>query len=101
MPQKKKLAPIHPGESLRTVLEDAGLSANRAALLMRIPANRLTAILNGQRGITVETAMRLGRLFGTSTEMWINLQTRYDLEVAADALTDTVFREVAPLKVAS
>jgi addiction module HigA family antidote len=83
------------------VLDDAGLSANRAALLMRIPSNRLTAILNGQRGISVETAMRLGRLFGTSTEMWINLQTRYDVEVAADALADTVFREVAPLKVAS
>lgn len=83
------------------VLDDAGLSANRAALLMRIPSNRLTAILNGQRGITVETAMRLGRLFGTPTEMWVNLQTRYELEVAADALADTVNREVAPLKVAS
>jgi len=88
MPTKKKRAPSHPGESLRMVLDDAGLSANRAALLMRIPSNRLTAILNGQRGITVETAMRLGRLFGTSTEMWVNLQTRYELEVA-------------PLKVAS
>lgn len=98
---RKKLAPIHPGETLRTVLDDAELSANRAALMMRIPSNRLTAIINGQRSITAETALRLARLFGTSAEMWLNLQTRYDLQVAEDQLAAQVTREVSPLAQAS
>ena len=97
MSRTKKLPPIHPGEVLRTVLDDAGLTAHRAALLMRIPSNRLTAILNGQRSITADTALRLARLFGTSAEMWFNLQFRYDLEVAEDELSEQVRKEVAPL----
>jgi addiction module HigA family antidote len=101
MSRTKKLAPIHPGETLRTVLDDAELSANRAALLMRIPGNRLTAILKGQRGISAETALRLARFFGTSAELWLNLQTRYDLQVAEDRLAETVTREVSPLTRAS
>ena len=97
----KKMSPIHPGDILRDVLSDAGVTANRAALQMRIPANRLTAILNGNRGITAETALRLGRLFGTSAEMWLNLQKKYELDVAEDALADRVKSEVTPLAVAS
>jgi addiction module HigA family antidote len=97
MNRTKKLPPIHPGEVLRSVLDDAGVTANRAALLMRIPSNRLTAILNGQRSITADTALRLARLFGTSAEMWFNLQFRYDLEVAEDELAEQVRKEVAPL----
>jgi antitoxin HigA-1 len=93
-----KLPPIHPGEVLKTVLDDAGLNAHQTALSLRIPANRLTGILNGKRAITADTAMRLGRFFGTSAEMWINLQARYDLHVAEDKLSGKVAEEVRPYR---
>ena len=95
----KKLPPIHAGQVLKNVLEDAGLSANAAALALRIPANRLTAIINGQRGISADTAMRLGRFFGTSAEMWMNLQAKYDLHKAEDEFAEKVEREVQPFAV--
>ncbi|MGA2267294.1 MAG: HigA family addiction module antitoxin [Bryobacteraceae bacterium] len=94
----KKLSPMHPGEILKTVLDDAGLNAHQTALALRIPANRLTAILNGKRALSADTAMRLGRFFGTSAEMWINLQARYDLHVAEDELWEKVAEEVRPFK---
>ena len=97
----KKLPPIHPGEILRDALNESGLSANCAALAMRIPANRLTMILNGKRSITAETALRLARYFGTSPGVWMNLQTKYDVDVASDADGDRIAAEVAPLKRAS
>jgi addiction module HigA family antidote len=92
----KKLPPVAPGEVLRDVLTDAGLSANALALQLRIPANRLTGILNGQRSITADTALRLGRYFGTSAKMWLNLQSLYDLERAEDKLAATIERDVLP-----
>ena len=95
---RRKLPPIHPGEVLKSVLEDAGLNAHRTALALRIPANRLTDIINGKRSITADTAMRLGRFFGTSAEMWINLQAKYDLHVAEDALSERVAKEVSPFE---
>ena len=94
--KKNKLPPIHPGEALRDILSEAGLSANALALALRVPANRITAILKGQRGITAATAMRLGRYFGTSAAMWLNLQADYDLQVAEDELRGQVDREVLP-----
>jgi addiction module HigA family antidote len=94
--KNRKLPPIHPGESLQDVLKEAGLSANALALALRIPANRITKIVKGERRITADTAMRLGRYFGTSAEMWINLQAKYDLDVAEDAFRDRVEREVLP-----
>jgi antitoxin HigA-1 len=93
----RKLAPVHPGEVLKTVLDDAGLSANATALALRIPANRLTAIINGQRSITADTAMRLGRFFGTSAEMWIHLQAKYELQKAEDEMSERIAEEVRPL----
>jgi addiction module HigA family antidote len=93
----KRLAPIPPGEMLRDALEDAGLTANAAALKMRIPNNRLGAILNGKRAITPDTAMRLARLFGTTPFLWMNLQARYDLETAADRSAERIWNEVEPL----
>jgi len=93
----KRLPPIHPGEVLHTILADASLSANQAALAMRIPANRLTAIIQGKRSISADTALRLARYFGTSAEMWINLQAKYDLETAQDLLAKKVASEVRPL----
>jgi addiction module HigA family antidote len=68
---------------------------------LRIPANRLTEIINGKRGISADTAMRLARYFGTSAQMWMNLQSRYELEVAEDDLGERIAREVQPLRQAS
>lgn len=67
-------------------MADAGLKANAVALPPRVPANRLTEILNGQRAIAAHTALRLGRYFGTSNQMWVNLQAKYDLEAAEEKL---------------
>jgi len=97
----KKLPLLHPGEHLRNVLDDAGLSANAVALSLRVPANRLTEILNGRRAITADTAMRLGRYFGTSAQMWVNLQAKYDLEAAEEALAERIQMEVQPMRRAS
>lgn len=97
----KRLPPIHPGQVLKNVFEDAGVSANAVALALRIPANRLTAIINGQRSITGDTALRLARYFGTSAQMWMNLQAGYDLEAAEDALAARIEAEVQPMKRAS
>lgn len=82
----KKLPPVHPGEILREeFLKPLELSAYRVAKDLDIPANRVTAILNEHRAITAETAVLLGHYFGTSAEMWMNLQTRYDLRIAQRA----------------
>lgn len=95
--KQTKLLPIPPGEMLRDVLDAAGLTANAAALRMRIPSNRLLAILHGRRAITADTALRLARLFGTSAQMWMNLQAKYDLEVAQHKLAARIAREVEAL----
>jgi len=96
----KKKPPIHPGEVLSTVLQDAGLNAHRVSLELHVPANRISDILRGKRPITADTALRLARFFGTSPEMWINLQAKYDLHVAEDELSQRVSREVRPFKAA-
>ena len=93
----KKLAPITPGEMLRDVLKAAGLTPNAAALKMRIPNNRLNGILKCQRAITPDTALRLARLFGSSAEMWLNLQLKYDLQIAEDELAQRIEHEVETL----
>jgi len=77
------------------------LSANALALALRVPANRLTEILNGRRAITADTAMRLGRYFGTSAQMWVNLQAKYDLESAEEKLAERIQMEVQPMQRAS
>jgi addiction module HigA family antidote len=92
---------LHPGDCLSSVLQDAGLSTNAVALALRVPANRLTEILNGRRSITADTAMRLGRYFGTSAQMWINLQAQYDREAAQEQLADHIEMEVQPMQPAS
>lgn len=74
--------PIHPGETLRDDLEALGMSAAELARRIEVPVNRITQILNGQRAITGDTALRLGRFFGTSGEFWLNLQKLYELRVA-------------------
>src|ERR1041384_463749 len=96
----KKLPPIHPGEVLKSVLEDAALNANRLALELHVPANRISDILRGKRPITADTALRLARFFGVSAQMWINLQSKYDLQMAEDRLAEKVAEEVRPFKAA-
>ena len=74
--------PIHPGETLREDLDALGMSASELARRIEVPANRITGILNGQRAVTGDTALRLGRFFGTSGEFWLNLQKLYELRCA-------------------
>jgi addiction module HigA family antidote len=78
------------------ILDDAQLTANAVALALRIPANRLTEIINGKRSISADTAMRLGRYFGTSAQMWMNLQSRYDIATAEAKLAERIASEVQP-----
>ena len=92
----KKLRPIHPGEDLKEIMADHGLSMNQLAKALHVPANRITAIVNGTRGITGETALRLARYFGTSPQCWMNLQGHYDLEVARDEFEAAIRKSVKP-----
>ena len=80
------MRPIHPGEHLREELEELGLSARAFAQALRVPTNRITAILNAQRAVTADTALRLARYFGTSAEFWLNLQSAYDLRRTRQAV---------------
>src|SRR5580700_4837853 len=73
-PMPKKLPPVHPGEHLKEFMDDFGLTMNQLAKALHVSANRITAIVHGTRGITAETAMRLARYFGTSVQMWMNMQ---------------------------
>ena len=73
---------VHPGKILKRELAARHLSANRLALALRVPSGRITDILNGKRGITAETALRLGRYFRNAPAFWMNLQTQYELAVA-------------------
>lgn len=73
---------IHPGEHLAEQLEEIGMSAAELARQLRVPANRITLILKGQRAVTGDTALRLGHFFGTSAEFWLNLQKLYELRIA-------------------
>ena len=91
-----RLHPLHPGEVLKEVLADAGLTVNALALALRVPANRIGGIVKGQRGITGDTALRLARYFGTSAQMWMNLQAKYDLAVAEEAAAARIKAEVRP-----
>ncbi len=95
----KKLKPIHPGEILREeFMKPLGLSMNRMALDLRVPVTRIADIVNERRGITADTALRFARYFQNSAAFWMNLQTRYDLEVAEDEIAHKVERDVRPLE---
>ncbi|HWB82937.1 MAG TPA: HigA family addiction module antitoxin [Bryobacteraceae bacterium] len=76
MPQRRKLPPIHPGELPKDELQEINVSLNELARVLRVPTNRISAIVHGERTITVDTAMRLARYFGTSPQYWLNLQMR-------------------------
>jgi antitoxin HigA-1 len=93
----KKLKPVHPGEILREeFMKPLHLSMNRLALDLRVPVTRIADIVNERRSISADTALRLARYFQNAPAFWMNLQTRYDLEVAEDEIAAEVQRDVRP-----
>lgn len=95
----KKLPPIPPGEFLvEDFMKPNGLSANRLATDLHIPANRIGDIIRGRRAITADTALRLARYFGTSAALWMNMQSRYELECAEDVSASRINRDIHPLR---
>lgn len=78
--------PIHPGEHLADALNETGMSAAELARQLRVPTNRITSILNGERAVTADTALRLGHWFGMSGDFWLNLQKLYELRLAENAV---------------
>jgi len=94
-----KLSPIHPGEVLlEDFMKPLGLTQYRLAHDIGVTPIRISQIVNGQRAISVDTAMRLARYFGTSAAVWVRLQVRYELEVAQGTLSDRINREVKVLQ---
>lgn len=93
----RRLAPIHPGEMLREeFLIPMGLSANALAIAIGVPATRVGEIVNERRGITADTALRLGRYFHMTPEFWMNLQSHYDLESARDVMEKKIRQSIRP-----
>lgn len=90
------LPPTHPGEVLKDELEALGLSASAFAAALDVPANRVSTILAGKRAVTADTALRLGRFFGTSAKFWLNLQDLYDLKMAAAKAGSLIVERVRP-----
>ena len=92
---KKKMPPLHPGEILfEEFLKPMGLSQNRLALDIRVPARRINEIVQGKRRITADTALRLAKYFNMSAKFWLGLQTDYDLDVAEDKVADRLDKEI-------
>ncbi len=94
----KNLSPIHPGEILlEEFLRPMGISQYRLARDISVSPRRINEIVHGKRAVTADTALRLGRFFGMSPQFWLNLQSRYDLEVTEDMLVDRLDKEVFAL----
>ena len=95
--REEKMAPVHPGEILlEDFMKPQGITQYRLAKAMSVYPRKVNEIVQGKRAITADTALRLARFFGTSPEVWMNLQAHYDLELAKDDLKDRVEREVVP-----
>ncbi|MGO8801250.1 MAG: HigA family addiction module antitoxin [Roseiarcus sp.] len=90
------MIPVHPGRVLKRELKARDLSANRLALELKLPSGRITDILNAKRGISPETALRLGRYLGNSARFWLNLQTAYELALAEREIGSRIAEEVKP-----
>jgi addiction module HigA family antidote len=96
--KNKKLPPIHPGEILiEEFLKPMGISQYRLAKDISVPPRRINEIVHGKRSISADTALRLGRFFGISAQFWLNLQTRFDLEITEDLLAERLDKEVQVL----
>ena len=95
----KRLPPVHPGEVLREdVLKPLDLSVNQLAKALAVDAARFNEIARCRRGITADTALRLGRYFKNSAEFWMNMQKHYELEVAKDEIAEKIDRDVRPFE---
>ena len=90
------MRPVHPGEILSDELEELSMSATALARALAVPTNRVTAILKGQRGITADTALRLSRYFGTSPQLWLNLQKTFELRQAEIESGQEIAERVRP-----
>lgn len=90
------MRPVHPGEILREELNELGLSANALSKALGVPVNRVTMILNGQRGVSADTALRLARYFGTTAQFWLNLQKTWELRRAEIEAGGVIAEQVTP-----
>ena len=97
---RERIPPVHPGAYLKELLDELALSQYRLAKDIGVPAMRINYVVNGKRPVTAELALRLGRYFGQSPRYWMNLQSRYDMDIAEDTLSDQVARQVRPLTIA-
>jgi addiction module HigA family antidote len=99
--KQAKLPPVHPGEILREdLMKPFEISINRLARDLRVPATRISEIVNCRRGISADTALRFARYFGSTPEFWLNLQAAYELEVAKRESAMAIDRDVHPREVA-
>jgi antitoxin HigA-1 len=97
---KKRIPPVHPGAYLKELLDELALSQYRLAKDIGVPAMRINYVVNGKRPVTAELALRLGRYFGQNPRYWLNIQSRYDMDIVEDTLSDQVARQIRPLAVA-
>lgn len=100
MSVKNGMRPVHPGEILRDEIDELGVSPHALAKVLDVPPNRVTAILKGQRGITGDTALRLARYFGTTPELWMDLQQTFELRSAEERLGAKVAASARPREAA-
>ena len=96
MNTRNGMRPVHPGEILRGELDELDLSANALSKALGVPVNRVTMILNGQRGVSADTALRLARYFGTTPQLWLNLQKTWELRRAEVAAGREIDEKVTP-----
>ena len=95
-----KIPPIHPGEVLmEDFIKGFGITQNKLAVAIGVPPRRINEIVHGKRGISADTALRLGRYFGVSAQFWLNLQTRYELDLAEDRAAEQI-AAITPLRAA-
>jgi len=93
---KNGMRPVHPGEVLRAAIDELGLSANALPKPLGVPVKRVTMILNGQRGVSADTALRLARYFGTTPQLWMNLQKTWELRQAEAVACREIEDRVTP-----
>ncbi len=98
---KNGMRPVHPGEVLRDELDELGMSANAFAKALDVPANRISAILKGQRGVTADTALRLSRYLGTTPQVWLNLQKAFELRLAELESGKDIAKRIKPRNAAA
>jgi antitoxin HigA-1 len=95
---KKRIRPVHPGEYLQEILEELNLTQQRVATDIGVSPVRISQVINGQRPVTAELALRLGRYFGQTPRFWLNLQARYDMDVTEEEIGARVVKEVRRCK---